>query len=345
MAEVLEKKVTTDKKVVAPKYDKATYMKWLEVMYRVRRFEEKGLFAYSQQKIRGFFHVYIGQEAIAGALATGIRPEDKVVTAYRQHGIALSRGLDSASCMAELYGKETGCVKGKGGSMHFFSAEHNYFGGNGIVGAQIPIGTGIGFAEKYRGTDNFCVTMFGDGAARQGALYESFNMAMTWQLPVLYICENNMYAMGTSVKRTSNVHDLVKIGLAFDMPSESVDGMNPESVHEAFMRAAAHIRAGKGPYYLEIETYRYRGHSVSDPAKYRTKEELEAYKEKDPVEMIQTKIVKENIATQAEVNAVIEAINAEIDAAMEFAENSSYPLPSELYEDNYTQKDYPYITD
>jgi pyruvate dehydrogenase E1 component alpha subunit len=345
MAEVLEKKVTTDKKVVAPKYDKATYMKWLEVMYRVRRFEEKGLFAYSQQKIRGFFHVYIGQEAIAGALATGIRPEDKVVTAYRQHGIALSRGLDSASCMAELYGKETGCVKGKGGSMHFFSAEHNYFGGNGIVGAQIPIGTGIGFAEKYRGTDNFCVTMFGDGAARQGALYESFNMAMTWQLPVLYICENNMYAMGTSVKRTSNVHDLAKIGLAFDMPSESVDGMNPESVHEAFMRAAAHIRAGKGPYYLEIETYRYRGHSVSDPAKYRTKEELEAYKEKDPVEMIQTKIVKENIATQAEVNAVIEAINAEIDAAMEFAENSSYPLPSELYEDNYTQKDYPYITD
>jgi pyruvate dehydrogenase E1 component alpha subunit len=229
--------------------------------------------------------------------------------------------------------------------MHFFSAEHNYFGGNGIVGAQIPIGTGIGFAEKYRGTDNFCVTMFGDGAARQGALYESFNMAMTWQLPVLYICENNMYAMGTSVKRTSNVHDLAKIGLAFDMPSESVDGMNPESVHEAFLRAAAHIRAGKGPYYLEIETYRYRGHSVSDPAKYRTKEELETYKEKDPVEMIQTKIVKEKIATQAEVDAVIEAINVEIDAAMEFAENSSYPLPSELYEDNYTQKDYPYITD
>lgn len=229
--------------------------------------------------------------------------------------------------------------------MHFFSKEHNYFGGNGIVGAQIPIGTGIGFAEKYRGTDNFCVTMFGDGAARQGALYESFNMAMTWQLPVLYICENNMYAMGTSVKRTSNVHDLAKIGLAFDMPSESVDGMNPETVHEAFLRAAAHIRAGKGPYFLEIKTYRYRGHSVSDPAKYRTKEELEAYKEKDPVEMIQSKIVNDKIGTQAEVDALIEAINAEIDAAMEFAENSSYPLPSELYEDNYTQKDYPYITD
>jgi len=345
MAEVLEGKKVADKKNAVNKYDKATYLKWLEVMYRVRRFEERGLFAYSQQKIRGFFHVYIGQEAIAGALATGIRPEDKIVTAYRQHGIALSRGLSASSCMAELYGKETGCVKGKGGSMHFFSSEHNYFGGNGIVGAQIPIGTGIGFAEKYKGTDNLCVTMFGDGAARQGALYESFNMAMTWQLSVLYICENNMYAMGTSVKRTSNVHDLYKIGAAFDMPSESVDGMNPESVHEAFLRAANHIRSGKGPYYLEIKTYRYRGHSVSDPAKYRTKEELDNYKEKDPVLVIQEKIVKNKIATQAEVDEIIEAINHEIESAMEFAENSSYPLPSELYEDNYTQKDYPYITD
>ncbi len=345
MAEVLEPKKAAPKKVKTQKYDKATYMKWLEVMYRIRRFEEKGLFAYSQQKIRGFFHVYIGQEAIAGGLVTALKQDDKIVTAYRQHGIALSRGLSSAACMAELYGKATGCVKGKGGSMHFFSAEHNYFGGNGIVGAQIPIGTGIAFAEKYRGTDLLCVTMFGDGAARQGALYESFNMAMTWKLPVLYICENNKYAMGTSVERTSNVHDLAKIGLSFDMPSESVDGMNPESVHEALLRAADHIRSGKGPYYLEIETYRYRGHSVSDPAKYRTKEELEAYKEKDPVEMIQVKMVNEGIATQVEVDEVIEKINLEIDEAMEFAENSPYPVPSELYEDNYTQKNYPYITD
>jgi pyruvate dehydrogenase E1 component alpha subunit len=345
MAEVLEPKKVATKKTKTQKYDKATYMKWLEVMYRIRRFEEKGLFAYSQQKIRGFFHVYIGQEAIAGGLASALKEGDKIVTAYRQHGIALSRGLSSAACMAELYGKATGCVKGKGGSMHFFSAEHNYFGGNGIVGAQIPIGTGIAFAEKYRSTDSLCVTMFGDGAARQGALYESFNMAMNWKLPVLYICENNMYAMGTSVERTSNVHDLAKIGLSFDMPSESVDGMNPESVHEALMRAADHIRSGKGPYYLEIETYRYRGHSVSDPAKYRTKEELEAYKDKDPVEMIQVKMVNDGIASQKEVDDIIQKINTEIDEAMEFAENSPYPLPSELYEDNYTQKDYPYITD
>ncbi|MBK8700395.1 MAG: pyruvate dehydrogenase (acetyl-transferring) E1 component subunit alpha [Saprospiraceae bacterium] len=327
------------------KYDKVTYLTWFETMYRVRRFEEKTLFAYSQQKIRGFCHVYIGQEAIAGALATGIRPEDKVVTAYRQHGIALARGLDARSCMAELYGKATGCVKGKGGSMHFFSAAHNYFGGNGIVGAQIPIGTGIGFAEKYKGTDNFCVTMFGDGAARQGALHEAFNMAMTWKLPVLYICENNKYAMGTSVERTSNVQDLVKLGLGYDMPSEQVDGMNPESVHEAFLRAAKHIRAGNGPYYLEIQTYRYRGHSVSDPARYRSKEEVEEYREMDPVFVTQNKIIEEKIATQAEVDAIIARIDAEVDDAMDFAEKSEFPLGSELYDDNYVQKDYPFIVD
>lgn len=345
MAEVLEKQQQTTKGKTKSKYDKSMYLRWFETMYRVRRFEEKTLFAYSQQKIRGFCHVYIGQEAIAAGLATGIRPDDKLVTAYRQHGVALARGMDSNSCMAELYGKATGCVKGKGGSMHFFSAEHNYFGGNGIVGAQIPIGTGIAFAEKYRGTDLLCVTMFGDGAARQGALYESFNMAMTWKLPVLYICENNKYAMGTSVTRTSNVHDLYKIGSAFDMPSEAVDGMDPESVHEALERAAAHIRAGHGPYYLEIKTYRYRGHSVSDPAKYRTKEELDAYKDKDPVFMIQHKMVDKGIATKEEIQIIIDAIDLEIDQAMEFAEHSDYPLPSELYEDNYVQKDYPYITD
>lgn len=345
MAEVLEKKKAGSNKTTSEKFDKATYMKWLEIMYRIRRFEEKGLFAYSQQKIRGFFHVYIGQEAIAAGLATAIRPEDKVITAYRQHGIALARGMSSDSCMAELYGKATGCVKGKGGSMHFFSQEHNFYGGNGIVGAQIPIGTGIAFAEKYKGTDNLCVTMFGDGAARQGALHEAFNMAMTWNLPVLYIVENNLYAMGTSVKRTSNVQDMYKMALGFDMPSEPVDGMNPEAVHEALSRAAEHIRSGKGPYFLEIKTYRYRGHSVSDPAKYRTKDELEAYKEKDPVEMIQNNIIKHKIATQAEVDEVINSINDEIEKAMEFAENSPLPLPSELYDDNYVQKDYPFIMD
>jgi len=247
--------------------------------------------------------------------------------------------------MAELFGKETGVVNGKGGSMHFFSKEKRFFGGNGIVGAQIPIGTGIALAEQYKGTKNLCVTMFGDGAARQGALYESFNMAMTWKLPVLYICENNGYAMGTSVERTSNVHDLYKIGAAFDMPSEPVDGMSPESVHEALERAAAHIRSGKGPYYLEIKTYRYRGHSVSDPGKYRSKDELNDYKDRDPLKETEEKILKDGIATQKEIDGIKEAIKAEIAAAVEFADKSDFPLGSELYDDNYVQKDYPFIMD
>lgn len=341
MTEVLEKKASTSKNVKT--YDKDTYLKWFEIMYKVRRFEEKTLFAYSQQKIRGFCHVYIGQEAIAAGLVTGIRPEDKLITAYRQHGVALARGLSSRSCMAELYGKATGCVKGKGGSMHFFSAKHNYFGGNGIVGAQIPIGAGIALAEQYKGTDNITVCMFGDGAARQGALHEAFNMSMTWKLPVLYICENNLYAMGTSVERTSNVTDLYKLGLSYEMPSEQVDGMSPESVHEALTRAAEHIRAGKGPYYLEIRTYRYRGHSVSDPAKYRTKEEVEAYREIDPVEVTEKKIITQGIASETEINSLKSKIDAEIEDAMKFAEESEYPLGSELYDDIYVQKNYPFL--
>lgn len=350
MAEVLPKKKTASKKTAAKsktklKYSKKQYLSWFEIMYRIRKFEERTLYAYSQQKIRGFCHVYIGQEAIAAGLTSGITKDDKLVTAYRQHGIALSRGLDANSCMAELFGKSTGCAKGKGGSMHFFSKEHNYFGGNGIVGAQIPIGTGIAFAENYRGSKNLCVTMFGDGAARQGALYEAFNMAMTWKLPVLYICENNKYAMGTSVERTSNVSELYKIGSAFEMPSEPVDGMDPEAVHEALEKAAKHIRSGKGPYFLEINTYRYRGHSVSDPAKYRTKDELNEYKDKDPVVLIVNKMIDNKIATQAEIDKIKTAIDKEIEDALVFAEESDFPLGSELYDDNYVQKDYPFIVD
>ena len=346
MAETAEKKKqnkTNSTRKKASKFSKETYLSWYEMMLRIRRFEERTLLLYSKQKIRGFLHVYIGQEAIAAGLLSAIRPEDPIVTAYRQHGIALARGLSSNECMAELCGKRTGAVKGKGGSMHFFSKEHNYFGGNGIVGAQIPIGTGIALAEQYRGTDNLCVTMFGDGAARQGALYESFNMAMTWKLPVLYICENNQYAMGTSVERTSNVKDLFKIGAAFDMPSEPVDGMDPEAVHNALEKAAEHIRAGKGPYYIEIKTYRYRGHSVSDPAKYRTKEELNNYKGLDPLITIKARILDQDIATEAELQKIDDLIAQEIDAAVDFAENSDFPAPEELYDDNYVQTDYPFL--
>lgn len=340
-----KKKPARSKSTSKSKYSKQQYLDWYEVMYRIRRFEEATLKAYSKQKIRGFCHVYIGQEAIAAGMVSALTMDDKVVTAYRQHGIALARGLSSNSCMAELYGKETGCVKGKGGSMHFFGKEQNYFGGNGIVGAQIPIGTGIAFADNYRGEKNVTVCMFGDGAARQGALYESFNMAMTWKLPVLYICENNGYAMGTSVERTSNVKDIHTIGDAFDMPHEAVNGMDPESVHEALKKAAKHIRSGKGPYFLEIKTYRYRGHSVSDPAKYRTKEELEDYKGRDPLLISEDRMIKGKLVAQKELDELKARIDKEIDEAVQFAEESPLPLASGLYEDNYVQEDYPFIMD
>ncbi len=346
MPEVLIKPKSSKKQETHSKsYDKKTWLTWFETMYRIRKFEERTLMMYSQQKIRGFCHVYIGQEAIAAGLVTGIRKEDALVTAYRQHGLALSRGMSSRSCMAELFGKETGCVKGKGGSMHFFSAEHRFFGGNGIVGAQIPIGTGIALAEQYKGTDLLCVTMFGDGAARQGALYESFNMAMTWKLPVIYIVENNGYAMGTSVERTSNVHELYKIGAAFDMPSKPVDAMDPVAVHEALAMAAEHCRSGKGPYFLEMNTYRYRGHSVSDPGNYRSKEEVEYYKTLDPVTVTEARILKDKIATESELTQIKDAIHDEIDDCIKFAEESSYPAPEALYDDNYVQTDYPYLKD
>jgi pyruvate dehydrogenase E1 component alpha subunit len=320
------------------------HLGWYEVMLRIRRFEERALMMYSKNKIRGFLHVYIGQEAIAGAMTTAIRKEDPVVTAYRQHGTAICRGIETKYCMAELFGKKTGINKGKGGSMHFFSKEHYYFGGNGIVGAQIPIGTGIALAEKYKETGNIGLTMFGDGAARQGALHESFNMAMTWELPVLYICENNHYAMGTSTKRTSNVQDIYTIGEAYNMPSSAVDGMNVEKVHQALFEAAEHVRSGKGPYFLEIKTYRYRGHSVSDPAKYRSKEELESYKEKDPIAQLGVRMLDSGKVKQEELDKIDEMIKAEIDEAVEFAEASDFPDPSELYTDNYVQPDYPFLT-
>lgn len=324
---------------------KEMYLNWYETMLRIRRFEERALLMYGQQKIRGFCHVYIGQEAITAGMESALRREDCLVTGYRQHGTAIGRGVGTKEAMAELFGKSTGVNKGKGGSMHFFSAENHYFGGNGIVGAQIPIGTGIAFAEKYRGTDNLCVTMFGDGAARQGSLHESFNMAMLWKIPVLYVCENNGYAMGTSVERTTTVHELHKIGLSYDMPSESVDGMSPEAVYDAVKRAAEHIRSGKGPYYLEIRTYRYKGHSVSDPATYRDKEEVTKYRNLDPIKVLEKLILEKGHAKEADIKALKDAISKEIDEAVEFAENSPYPDPSELFTDNYVQEDYPYITD
>lgn len=326
------------------KISKKTYVEWYTLMLRIRKFEERALMMYGQQKIRGFCHVYIGQEAVTAGIEQAITKDDAVVTAYRQHGTAIGRGVPTDLAMAELYGKATGINKGKGGSMHFFSAKDKYFGGNGIVGAQIPIGTGIAFAEKYRGTKNLCVTMFGDGAARQGALHESFNMAMTWKLPVLFIVENNHYAMGTSVERTTNVHDIHKLGLGYEMPSEAVDGMDPEAVYLAVSKAAKHIRSGKGPYFLEIKTYRYKGHSVSDPAKYRTKEEVKEYKDRDPIKMMELRLLKDKIANEDDIKNIKKDVKTEIDKAIEFAESSPFPDAKELYTDNYSEDGYPYLT-
>ena len=340
------KKSTTAKKngtAKGLKYSAEQYLEWYTLMLRIRRFEERALMAYGQQKVRGFCHVYIGQEAVAAGIESALIDGDGIVTAYRQHGTAIGRGVSMNAAMAELYGKKTGIVKGKGGSMHFFYKENKYFGGNGIVGAQIPIGTGIALSEQYRETGNLCVTMFGDGAARQGALWESWNMAMTWKLPVLYILENNGYAMGTSISRTSNVTDMTKLGLSFEMPSESVDGMDPAAVHEAIQRAAEHIRSAKGPYYLNIQTYRYKGHSVSDPAKYREKDEVREYQQRDPIKVTEQLILENGLASEEDIKQIKDDVKAEVAAAAKFAEESDYPDASELYTDNYSEP-YPFLT-
>ena len=286
------------------KFSKETYLKWYEDMLLMRRFEERAGQLYGMQKIKGFCHLYIGQEAVVAGAISVLRPTDNMITAYRDHAHALGKGTSARAVMAELYGKATGCSKGKGGSMHLFDAEHRFFGGHGIVGGQIPLGAGIAFADQYRGNDSVTVCYMGDGAVRQGALHETFNIAMTWKVPVVFVIENNNYAMGTSVERTSNVTHLYKLGLSYDMPSEPVDGMTVESVHDAMDRAVQHAREGKGPYLLELNTYRFKGHSMSDPAKYRTKEELEAYKSKDPIEMVLNTIIEKKFASEQEIESI-----------------------------------------
>lgn len=325
------------------KFSKETYLYWYELMQLIRQFELKAEEMYKMAgKIRGFFHAYIGQEAIAAGCMTATNPDDPFVTAYRDHGLGLAKGMSANSCMAELYGKATGCSKGKGGSMHFFSAEHKFFGGHGIVGAQIGTGAGLAFAEKYKGTDNVALCFFGDGAARQGILHETFNLAMLWKLPVIFICENNNYAMGTSVKRTSNVVDIYKLADAYDMPADMVDGMTPENVHEAVARAVKRAREGDGPTLLELKTYRYKGHSISDPQKYRAKEEVDEYKNQDPINKVKATILENNYATEDELKAIDDRINNIVDESVKFAEESPWPDESEVLKDVYIDDNYPY---
>jgi len=315
-------------------------------MQMIRQFELKAEEMYKMAgKIRGFFHAYIGQEAIAAGCMTATTQDDPFITGYRDHGLALAKGTSANACMAELYGKATGCSKGKGGSMHFFDVKNKFFGGHGLVGAQIGTGAGLAFAEQYRGTNNAVLCFFGDGAARQGMLHETFNMAMLWKLPVVFICENNNYAMGTSIQRTSNVVDIYKLADAYEMPADKVDGMTPESVHEAVARAVKRAREGDGPTLLELKTYRYKGHSISDPQKYRSKEEVDDYKDQDPINKVLKTILDNNFATQTEIDAIDNKIDALVEESVKFAEESPWPDDSEVYKDVYVNDNYVFEQD
>ncbi len=328
------------------KFSKETYFYWYEMMQLIRQFELKAEEMYKMAgKIRGFFHAYIGQEAIAAGCMSATRPDDLLVTAYRDHGWALAKGSSADACMAELYGKATGLAKGKGGSMHFFDVPNGLFGGHGIVGAQIGTGAGLAFAEQYKGTDKVTLCFFGDGAARQGMLHETFNLAMLWKLPVIFICENNNYAMGTSVERTSNVVDIYKLADGYDMPSDRVDGMSAEAVHDGVARAVKRAREGGGPTLIEMKTYRYKGHSISDPQKYRSKDEVEEYKAIDPLTTMRKTMLEAGYATEADLQAINDKIDVIVEHSVKFAEESALPADAELYGDVYLDEAYPYVVD
>jgi pyruvate dehydrogenase E1 component alpha subunit len=303
-------------------------------MLLIRRFEEKAGQLYGMGLIGGFCHLYIGQEAVVTGVQMALKPGDEVITGYRDHGHMLACEMDPKGVMAELTGRRGGYSKGKGGSMHMFSVEKGFFGGHGIVGAQVSLGTGLSFANKYRGNDNVSVTYFGDGAANQGQVYESFNMAKLWKLPVIYVIENNKYGMGTSVNRASSTTDLCHRGRSFEIPGEAVDGMDVRAVREAAMRAVGHARAGDGPYILEMLTYRYRGHSMSDPAKYRTREEVDKMRaEHDPIEQVRQRILSNAWANEDDLKAIDKQVRDIVNEAAEFAQHDPEPDPSELWTD------------
>ena len=308
----------------------------LRQMLLIRRFEEKAGQMYGMGLIGGFCHLYIGQEAVVIGMKMAMVDGDQMITGYRDHGHMLACGMDPKGVMAELTGRRDGYSKGKGGSMHMFSREKNFFGGHGIVGAQVPIGTGIAFANRYRGNDSVCLTFFGDGAANQGQVYESFNMAELWKLPVVYVIENNRYAMGTSVSRSSAQTDFSRRGLSFNIPGKQIDGMDVRAVKAAAEEAIAWCRSGKGPTILEMMTYRYRGHSMSDPAKYRTKEEVDKVRtEHDPIEQVRKRLIDKKWASEDELKKVDAAVRAVVNEASEFATHDPEPDAAELYTDVY----------
>lgn len=307
-------------------------------MLLARRFEEKAGQAYGLKKIQGFCHLYIGQEAVVVGMMEALRPTDWVMTGYRDHVHPLVRGADAGMLMAELYGRDTGYSKGKGGSMHFFDIEHGFYGGYGIVGGQIPLAAGLAFASKYRNEDRVTVCSFGDAAANQGAMHETFNMAQKWKLPVLYLVENNKYGMGTDIARVSSVPDIHKRAVGWGMRGESVDGMDVLKVYEKVKELSAWVRAGNGPVLLEAYTYRFRGHSMSDAATYRTKEEVEHEKQRDPLATMRQFILTQKVATESELNSLDDAQKAIIEEAMAFADASPLPPDSDVWTHVYVEE-------
>lgn len=323
-------------------FSKDTYLFWYERMLLMRKFEEKAGQLYGQQKIKGFCHLYNGQEACIAGAVTALEEGDKYITAYRDHAHPIALGTPPKYVMAELFAKATGISKGKGGSMHMFDKARHLFGGHGIVGGQIPLGVGIAFAEKYKKTKHLCITFMGDGAVRQGAFHESLNLAMLYQLPIIFVIENNGYAMGTSTERSSNVTELYQLGAAYDMPSRAVDGMDVVAVHHAIADAAQKARKGI-PSLLEFKTYRYKGHSISDPAKYRTKDELERYRQQDPIERVRTAILDRQLTDEDTLAHISQQVKQQVADAVAFADSAALPPPSAAYEDVYTQQDYPFL--
>jgi pyruvate dehydrogenase E1 component alpha subunit len=323
---------------VASTYSKDLLLTMYRKMYLLRRFEERAGQQYGLGKIAGFCHLYIGQEAVAVGVNEAIRPEDYMLSGYRDHGQPLARGSDPGMVMAELFGRGTGYSKGKGGSMHIFDIEHHFYGGYGIVGGQIPLGAGMAFASRYRNEDRITVCYFGDAAANQGAFHETFNMAAKWKLPVLYICENNRYGMGTAIARTSAVAEIHKRGVAYGMRSEAVDGMDVLKMYEAVKDAAEYIRSGKGPVLMEANTYRFRGHSMADPANYRTKQEVEDERKNDPIPRLRDYTLKKKLAVDADFEAIENEVREQVDAAVKFADESPEPSLDELWRDTIVEE-------
>lgn len=326
------------------KITKKTYLDWYENMLFWRKFEDKLAQVYIQQKVRGFLHLYNGQEAVlAGALHAMDLSKDKMITAYRNHVQPIGMGEDPKRVMAELYGKATGTSQGLGGSMHIFSPDKGFYGGHGIVGGQIPLGAGLAFAEKYFDKGGVVLTYMGDGATRQGSLHETFNLAMLWNLPVVFCVENNGYAMGTSVERTANHSEIWKLGLGYEMPCKAIDGMKPDVVAREMDEAIERARSGGGPTFLEIRTYRYRGHSMSDAQHYRTKEEVAKMQDQDPIAYVLDIIYKKNYATEEEVAAIDQRVKDMVAECEKFAEESPYPDKNVMYDVVYEQEDYPFL--